>query len=180
MTLNQCKSLLDKLRGGPLSSIGRADEVVSEVLENPRLFATVFSGLFQEDPVLRARCADVAEKVSRSHPENLRPLRRLLLERVAPIAQQEVRWHAAQMLGYLDWSPRERRKVIGLLEDWLKHEKSRIVKVMALQSMADLARSDKQLKATVAKRLEAAKLSNIPSLASRARKILKAVDWRSK
>ena len=63
--------MLDKLRGGDRRSIGRSNEVVAEIKENPALFEQVFPGLYDQDPVLKARAADVIEKATRNTPDLL-------------------------------------------------------------------------------------------------------------
>ena len=90
--------ILDRLEGGDRRSIGRADEVVEEVLSNPSLFGVVFSGMLSDDALIRMRSADVVEKVTAKHPEYLEPFKAELIGRVAEIEQQEVRWHVAQMV----------------------------------------------------------------------------------
>ena len=61
--------ILQKLKKGDRRSIGRSNEVVADVLANPRLFRIVFSGLFVDDPGVRMRSADVSEKVTTRRPE---------------------------------------------------------------------------------------------------------------
>ncbi len=165
--------LWNKLRGGPRSSLGRAPEVLEEVLADLSLFPLLFSGMLQEDPVLRMRCADVAEKASRRHPDLLLPFHKMLLDTLAAIDQQELRWHVAQMLGYVDWTPGQREKALEILAGWIRGEKSRIVRVMALQSLADLSQADPTARRRAGKLLKALARGKIPSLASRARNILK-------
>ncbi len=50
--------LLGKLQGGDRRSIGRADEVVADVLNDPALFDDLFQGMLHDDPVVRMRSAD--------------------------------------------------------------------------------------------------------------------------
>ena len=47
--------LLEKLQGGDRRSIGRVDEVVAEVLDEPALFDTLFYGMLSDDPLIRMR-----------------------------------------------------------------------------------------------------------------------------
>jgi hypothetical protein len=95
--------ILRKLEGSDRRSIGRSREVVADVIADPALFNVVFSGLLSENPLLRLRAADAAERLVLLHPEYLAPHRATLLDRVARLDQKEVRWHAAQMLtGYLN------------------------------------------------------------------------------
>ncbi len=102
------KHLLKKLEGGDRRSIGRADELVTEVLDKPALIGELFEGMLGDDPILRMRCADALEKITANHPEYLKPYKATLLQQVALIDQQEVRWHVAQMLPRLDLTPKQR------------------------------------------------------------------------
>jgi hypothetical protein len=63
--------ILEKLQGGDLRSIGRANEVAQAVQEDPTLFEAVFRGLYDRDPVVRMRSADVIEKATKIQPEFL-------------------------------------------------------------------------------------------------------------
>ncbi len=62
-------SVLDKLRGGDLRSIGRSNEIVADIEADSTIIEKVFPGLYDRDPVLKARCADVIEKSTRNRPE---------------------------------------------------------------------------------------------------------------
>ena len=64
-------SILDKLRGGDLRSIGRSNEVAGDIEKNVSMFETVFRGLYDSDPLIRMRSSDVIEKVTRNKPELL-------------------------------------------------------------------------------------------------------------
>ncbi|MCW4033467.1 MAG: hypothetical protein NWF08_08790 [Candidatus Bathyarchaeota archaeon] len=55
--------ILKKLKGGDLRSIGKADEVVEDIIKNPRLFGEIFKGMLDDDPIVRMRSADALEKV---------------------------------------------------------------------------------------------------------------------
>jgi len=163
--------LLAKLEGGDRRSIGRADEVVQDVLHDPALFDEVFRGLWSENDLIRMRCADVAEKVTLTHPELLQPYKQPLLERVARIPQQEVRWHVAQMLPRLELSQEERAWAVGILRGYLQ-DKSQIVKTFALQALADLAGKDAALRPQVIQWLEQLTAAGSPAVKSRGRKLL--------
>ncbi len=58
--LDPMHPILSKLEGGDRRSIGKANEVVAEVLADPTLFEVVFSGLFSDDPLVRMRVADAS------------------------------------------------------------------------------------------------------------------------
>lgn len=61
--------ILKKLQGGDRRSIGRADEVVEDVLGDPTLFEFVFAGMLHDDPIIRMRAADVDEGYPPIHPK---------------------------------------------------------------------------------------------------------------
>ena len=119
--------VLQKLSGGDLRSIGRANEVVAEVLKDQKLFAAVFKGMLNEDPIIRMRSADVIEKVCSLHPEYLKPFKTQLINEVSGIKQKEVRWHVAQMFSYLKIDSKERDRIVDILLSYIESSKSKIV-----------------------------------------------------
>jgi hypothetical protein len=163
--------ILRKLQGGDRRSIGQADEVVAEVLEEPDLFGTLFCGMASKDPIVRMRAADVVEKVSALHPECLQPYKEDLLQRVATIDQQEVRWHVAQMLPRLDLSAGERARAVDILVGYME-DKSRIVRTFAMQALAEFALDDERLRSRVVSILRESTASGSPAMVSRGRKLL--------
>ncbi len=65
------KTIVSLLEGGDRRTIGRADEVAVMVLQKPKLFAQLIAGLWSDDPLVRMRAADAAEKVTRENRELL-------------------------------------------------------------------------------------------------------------
>lgn len=137
--------ILRELAGGDRRSIGRADRVVALVLKIPALLDDVVAGFLHDDPVIRMRCVDVAEKVSVVHPEWFQPHKNAVLSPASMVEEKEVRWHMAQMLPRLQLSAAERRRavarlfklrarVIPLLRDAVKYgspaERSRAKKLL--------------------------------------------------
>ena len=163
--------MLQKLQGGDRRSIGRADEVVEEVLKDPSLLGAMFRGLLGDDPVLRLRCADVAEKVTAVHPEYLQEYKAALLQQVARIEQQEVRWHVAQMLPRLHLDAEERAEAVRVLIGYLS-DKSSIVRTFSLQALADLAGDDAVLRPKVIEQLQQHIERGSPAVKARGRKLL--------
>jgi len=164
--------LLDKLKGRDLRSIGRAEEVVADTLENPALFAKVFEGMLNDDPQVRMRSADALEKVSSKHPEYLQPLKNRLISEVSQVSQQEVRWHVAQMFSYLDIDKAERDEIARILLSYLDTGNSKIVKVCSMQSLANLAENDTAIRHKVVRKLEEIVEAGSPAMVSRAKKLL--------
>jgi len=164
--------VLQKLKGGDLRSIGRSEEVVQDILENPVLFEEVFDGMLGEDPLVRMRSADALEKVSSRHPEYLQPLKDKLIREVSQVGQQEVRWHVAQMFSYLEASKTERDEIVRILLSYLETDKSRIVKVCSVQTLADLAEKDETIRPRIVGKLEEIAETGSPALVNRAKKLL--------
>jgi HEAT repeat protein len=163
--------VLDKLKGGDRRSIGRANDVVADVLDDPWLFDAVVGGMLHDDPVVRMRAADVAEKVTQVHPEYLQRYKAMLLQEAARIEQQEVRWHVAQMLPRLELSAKERAEAVEILLGYLEDE-SRIVKTASMQALADLAAGDARLQEQAIPLLEELTRTGSPAMRSRGRKLL--------
>jgi len=167
--------ILKKLAGGDRRSIGRVSEVVTDVLNDPTLFEVVFHGMVSDDPVIKMRSADAIEKITARHPEYLQPYKTKLIQRVAKIKQQEVRWHFAQMVPRLELSEKEREVVIEILLDYL-NDKSKIVKTFSMQALADLAEQDAGLRSQMIPLLEELTETGSPAMRSRGRKLLEKLS----
>lgn len=163
-----------KLRGGDRRTIGRAPEVVERVLADPALFEPVFEAIGDDDPLVRMRAADVAEKVTARRPELLRPHARRLLE-LAGIDQQEVRWHVAQMLPRVPLTTAQRRRAIAILEGYLD-DRSSIVRTWAMDALARLSAADPALRARVVPLVRELTESGTPAMRARGRRLLGDLD----
>lgn len=167
----------EELSGGDRRSIGQANKVAAQVLEDPALFGSVFDGLLSDDPVLRMRCADVIEKVTRVRPGFLAPYKRRLLREIAQVDQQEVRWHVAQVFSRLELTQAERRAAVEILTGYLG-DKSIIVKTFSMQALADIAEQDAGLKPAIVNQLEFLTETGSPAMQSRGRKLLAKLTRR--
>ena len=170
--------LLKMLEGGTLRSIGRSEEVAAEVLANPLLFKYLIRGMQSPDPILRMRSADAAEKITKHNPILLAPHKKKILASIARINQQEVRWHSAQMMSRIEWNAKERGVLIALLEEYLR-DRSSIVRISAMQALADLALKDKKLKSGVVKKLKELTGTGTPAMKARGKKLLEGLGVKS-
>jgi HEAT repeat protein len=123
------------------------------------------------DPVVRSRAADALEKLSAKRPGLLKPFKEVLLRDAAGSAQQEVRWHLAQMLPRLPLTLRQIPDVFSLLRGYLR-DRSVIVQVCALQAMFELSHKDPSLRGPVRELAEASWRTGAPALRARGRKLL--------
>jgi hypothetical protein len=163
--------VLRKLEGADLRSIGRSNEVVADVIANPRLFGIVFSGLQSDNALLRARAADAVEQITARHPEYLRQYRKVLIGPLAHCDQKEVRWHVAQMLPRIRWNAIEQKRVLDILMAYL-NDRSSIVKTCAMQALADLARQTPEWVPAVRSQLQQLIAVGTAAMKARGRKLL--------
>ena len=131
------------LAGGDRRSIGRSNEVAALVLANRRGFPELIDCLWSEDPLVRMRAADAAEKVSAQKPGLLLLFKADLLGLLVEAKQPELLWHLAQMIPRLRLSAKERARAGAVFRSFLKHRGS-LVKTTGLQALADLSRQDEQ------------------------------------
>ncbi|MGB9440044.1 MAG: hypothetical protein WCB15_19005 [Desulfobacterales bacterium] len=166
--MNKIQNLL---KIGDLRTTGKSDEVVKLVLSKPPIFKEVVNAILTDDPGIRMRASDAAEKITRIHPEWLNPYKKLLLNEIAKIKQQEVRWHTAQMLPRLKLTKTERKRAFGLLLTYLE-DKSRIVKTSTMQALADIAIQDNTYLNQVNRLLSSLIKEGSPAMKARGKKLL--------
>jgi len=159
------------LKGGDRRSIGRSGQVVNLVLRQPKGFAELIQCLWSNDPIVRMRAADAAEKASAVRPELLKPYKAELLGLLVEAEQLELRWHLAQMIPRLTLSQVERRRAAGVLQLYLQ-DPSSIVRTFALQGLADMARTDSVLRSLVRNVLEDSVVKGTAAMKARASKLL--------
>ena len=166
------------LSGGDRRSIGKSEEEAGEVLANPPLFKELIQGMTSNDPLIRMRAADAAEKVTLHNPGLLEPFRKKIISTIAQIDQQEVRWHVAQMVSRISWNATERKKIISILDEYLL-DKSSIVRTFAMQAMADIALVDSRLRPSVIRKIEKLAASGTPAMKARGRKLLPTLKQKT-
>jgi hypothetical protein len=164
-------AILQKLKVGDRRSIRGVPEVVDRVLATPRLFPVVFDGMSDSDPLVRMRCSDAVEKITACRPELLAPYKKRIIQLAAVAEQQEVRWHLAQILSRITLSRPDRQRVVLILFEYLKDE-SKIVKTFSMQTLADIAAQDSELRGQIIERLEELTAAGSPAMKSRGRKLL--------
>jgi len=169
-------SIYDLLKGNDLRSIGKSDEVVALVTSDPVLFEEVFEGIFHEDKVVRARCADAVEKVARKFPEYIQKKKSVILKNLKSFDQKEVIWHIALMLGYIKLNPQELVGAFDQLYKWLNASDSIIVKVACMQTLAVQAIKNKKLSKSVRDEIEKQMINGAPAIKARGRHLLADFD----
>ncbi|HEY59576.1 MAG TPA: hypothetical protein G4N92_02650 [Anaerolineae bacterium] len=169
------ETIIEILSGGELRSIGRANEVAEMVATHPERFAELFVAISNQDPRVRMRAADAAEKVTDSQPQLLAPFKIKLLNEVATINQQEVRWHVAQMLPRLPFTNQEAQSAFSILSGYLD-DKSAIVRTFSLQALTDLALTYPQLREQVTHLIRAGLQSKSKAVSTRCKKLIMTLE----
>ncbi|MEW6508197.1 MAG: hypothetical protein AB1432_10675 [Bacteroidota bacterium] len=173
-------TIYDLLKGHDLRSIGKSNEVVELVMRHPDLFDDLFNGIFHEDKVMRARCADAVEKSAKQFPVCIQKKKKIILKKLPHFKQKEVRWHIARILGYLKLTPKEKELAAGYLFDWLKRDSSIIVKVMSMQTLAEFAGMDKKFLKPVLVEIDRQMINGEPAVKARGRKIIRYLQITTK
>lgn len=160
------------LRGGDRRSIGRSNQVARLALRSPRRFAELIRCMWSDDAIVRMRAADAAEKVSVILPELLKPYKSELLGLLVETEQIELRWHLAQMVSRLPLTKAESLRAAQTLQHYLG-DRSSIVRTFALQALADISRSNPELRSQVTKILRESVVRGTAAMKARARRLLK-------
>jgi hypothetical protein len=163
------------LRGGDRRSIGKSNHIAKLILSDPERFPELVECFWDEDPVVRMRAADAAEKITVTRPELLKPHKQELLGLLEEAEQIEVRWHLALMVPRLELSRPERERAASTLLRYLE-DRGSIVKTFALQGLAGLARQDATLRETAKRTIEESLRTGTAAMKARARKLLKELQ----
>lgn len=160
---------------GDLRSAGKSEVVVKLVLSKPELFDDVINAIFIADAGTRMRASDAVEKITRDHPEWLKPYKKRFLNDIANIEQKEVRWHTAQILPRLNLTKLEREKVYKLMHEYL-NDKSSIVRTFAMQALTDIALQENKYINEVRRLIEDLMRNGSPAMKSRGKKLLTVLN----
>lgn len=162
--------LADLLSGGDRRSIGRAVQAARELLRGERTPDAFLALIEAGAPVARMRAADALEKASRHAPRLLAGAQGRLLDLLASAQPREARWHLLQMCPRLAWPPGTHARLLAAVEAGLA-DTSAIVRVSALQALADLAHLGESFGRAYERHLPAALASPMPSVRARARRL---------
>lgn len=160
-------SILDRLAGGDLRSIGLASQAAAEAAGDPALLTELAHGLEDPDPRVSMRATDALEKATAAHPQDLQPFAGQILNLAGRTTRKEIRWHMAQMIPRLALDDAQVDRAAAILYAWLD-DSSRIVVTFSLQALSDLALSHPRLLADFLPRLELFTRSPYGSVRSRA------------
>ena len=165
------KSISDLLSGNDRRSIGKSDDVVALVVKNEKLFDELFNCLYSNNEVIRMRAADAIQKIVELKPDIIKKYKHEILNDIAKIDQQEIRWHVAQLIPHLGLIKADVPIAFKFLNGYLNDE-SKIVKTFSMQALADLTDIDLNLNKKVITIIEKQMKQGSPAVLSRGRKLL--------
>lgn len=173
------KTFKHLLSGGDRRSLGRAP-IVLKSLKNEKDLNQLFQLIHSNDRTVAMRAIDTLEKATRLNPSFLFTHGNDLVDFGRFTSNKEIKWHVAQLLPRITWSPSQYQRVFALLNYWTSNpNESKIVRANALEAMYDLCRqtTNKRVKVLFRNALRKAERNRVPSIAARARKIRKsAID----
>ncbi|HVO03573.1 MAG TPA: hypothetical protein VMT54_15305 [Candidatus Cybelea sp.] len=164
-------AIRDRLSGGDLSSIGRANAVARRARREPKTVRVLVALMLGQDRLIAARAADALEKASMAAPGILDPYRVTLATAIRRDRPPEVEWHLCQMLPRLDLDGAEARRAIEWLAGRFRDAESRIVKAEALTAACAIAARYPRHAGTADALMAEALQSDIPAVRARARKL---------
>ena len=169
--------LEDLLKGGDARALKGVMRVIDDLLRDPAQFEGLMRAMSHDDPIVRMRAGDAAEKISRTNAEYLEPYKAVLLQVAATTEQPSLRWHLAQMIPRLALDAGERRSVVGVLKRYLD-DPSAIVKTCAMQALADIARADPSLRRSVLPAIRKATETGTAAMRARGERLLDVLHHR--
>ena len=162
------------LQGGDLRSIGRANEIVTNI-NTQYEFDELFIGLTHPDRKVVMRTADAIEKITLKDPGYLQKHKKVLLDLCHTEKPIELKWHLALLISRLQLTRKEYGNTWDLLTAWARNKKeSKIVRVNSIQGLFNLLQQKQELSQDLKLTLSEIEKEKIPSLNARIRKLQNA------
>ena len=160
-------------------ALGRVPEIVGLIAAHPRRAARLIELLWDDDPGVASRAADVLERVS-AHPSPalirvLNDYKEALLGLLPDARFIKLRWNLAFVTPRLALTLPEARRAATTLYTFLD-DRSSIVKTAALQALADLTRHDPASVSAVLDLLRIHGRSGTPAMRARSRHLILRLD----
>ncbi|MCC7125531.1 MAG: hypothetical protein IT178_11835 [Acidobacteria bacterium] len=164
------QSLRDLLAGGDRRSVAQSERAHSIVERSPDRVTELVALTKDADWLVAMRALDLLEKFAHTHADWVQPHRKVFIGPLADRDEWEFRLQVVQALPLLEWTPRERARVVEILVRDLEHPQ-KFVRAWALDSLARYADDDPELMPTVERTLTTFESSESKALRTRARHI---------
>lgn len=158
---------------------GRVPEIAELIRAHPRRAVRLIELLWDDDPGVTSRAADVLERVSRDPSfalwRVLDEYKEALLGLLPDARFMKLRWNLAFVIPRLPLTLVEARRAAATLLSFLD-DRSSIVKTAALQCLADLTRHDPASLPAVLDLLRIQGRSGTPAMRARSRHLIQRLD----
>lgn len=155
---------------------GRVCLIAEWLCDLPRRVPDLIELLWDDDPGVANRAADVLERITADpSPALLLAITAYKQELIGLLPDArfiKLRWNLAFVLPRLPLTVHECRRISGILQGWLD-DPSSIVKTACLQALADLSRQDPASTSAVRELLQTCGRSGTPAMRARSRHLLK-------
>jgi len=159
--------------------VGRVPEMAEWICDLPRRVPRLIELLWDDDPGVANRAADVMERIMRQPSPALRravcEYKDALMGLLADSEQPRVLWNLAVVIPRVELTLAECRRVACVLQGWLD-DRSSIIKTAALHGMAQLTRQDPDSLPAVLDMLRIAGRSGTAAMRARSRHLLKELE----
>jgi hypothetical protein len=162
--------LKDLLSSGDRRSIAQSPRALALVRATPARVGELASLAEDADWLVSMRAMDVLEKIAHEHADWIQPHKKLFIGSLAESDKWEIQLQIVRALPLLRWTPRERRRVIEILNRNVDHPQ-KFVRAWSLDSLATFAEQDAGLLPVVKRALEGFERSGSKALQTRARHI---------
>ncbi len=165
--------MLHYLKGGDLRSTGMVEQLLPFIKDQAK-FDELFSHISNDDRIVSMRAVDAVEKISAKTPHYLTKHKAATLALLEQSKHIESKWHVALLVARIPLTPIELKQVWAKLTKWARDvSESKIVRVNALQAMAELSQKDQELKVILLPLLAKIEKEKVPSLVARIRNLRK-------
>jgi hypothetical protein len=158
---------------------GRVPEIARLIAAQPRRAERVIELMWDDDPGIASRAADVLERISHNPSPALGRIldeyKEALLGLLPDAGFKKLRWNLAFVIPRLDLTLAEARRAAATLYTFLE-DRSSIVKTAALQGLADLTRHDPGSLPAVLDLLRIHGRSGTPAMRARSRHLIQRLD----
>jgi hypothetical protein len=158
------------LSGGDRRSIAKSNRVRALLQKDPNLISNLAGLANDPDGLVSMRAMDLLEKLAHEHADWVQPHKRLFIGPLADSDQWEIRLQVVRALPLLQWTSRERQRVLEILQRDVEHPQA-FVRAWALDSLARFSTRDRTLRPTVMRGLRSFERSGMKALVTRARHI---------
>lgn len=137
VTIKSMSDFEEKLQsGGHTNSLGRAEEVLSEVRKDNTKLTELYSCISSDDAWVRMRAIDTFEKLVREKPSLAEPYIPDIFGHLTKSSQPSIQWHIAQIFAVISLNNQQREVAIKWLQDRIKTvEVDWIVSVNAMKTL---------------------------------------------